>query len=296
MNLLWIDLPTFIFQAVNLSSFLRFNVAKCNLGKVNLEAILVSSLPSYTRGSPVPLAGAPRDLYTQLLACSSSQSVVAIACCLRAILCSLPLEVLACTQTLFYFSFRSFQKQRRTREPSQRARNHPLALAVNKSPAVYILSPALDGLRRENRGSVNRLLTYGPGKYWSVSIPLNCSEWRCLVQAAHRVAMDTSSSCQSIARLHQLCIHQRPSSSIGDVFNTWITLNLNNHNFISYSSVISASFAFKEIASIHFISFIYWFIQIFTILFSHCPEIAKATLGGRCLFKTKHALMVLFSN
>ena len=36
--------------------------------------------------------------------------------------------------------------------------HYPLALAVNKSPAVYILSPAsLDGLWRENRGSVNRL-------------------------------------------------------------------------------------------------------------------------------------------
>ena len=34
---------------------------------------------------------------------------------------------------------------------------YPLALAVNKSPAVYILSRALDGLWRENRGSVNRL-------------------------------------------------------------------------------------------------------------------------------------------
>ena len=33
--------------------------------------------------------------------------------------------------------------------------------------------------------------------------------------------------------------------------------------------------------------FIYWFIQIFTILFSHCPQIAKASLGGQCLFKTK---------
>ena len=65
----------------------RLNVAKCNLGKVNLEAMLVSSFPSYTRGGPMPLAGAPRDLYTQLLACSSSQSVVAIACCLHAILC-----------------------------------------------------------------------------------------------------------------------------------------------------------------------------------------------------------------
>ena len=64
-----------------------FNVAKCNLGKVNLEAMLVSCFPSYSRGGPMPLAGAPRDLYTQLLACSSSQSVVAIACCLRASLC-----------------------------------------------------------------------------------------------------------------------------------------------------------------------------------------------------------------
>ena len=35
----------------------------------------------------MPLAGAPRDLYTQLLACTSLQSVVAIACCLRASLC-----------------------------------------------------------------------------------------------------------------------------------------------------------------------------------------------------------------
>ena len=48
------------------------NVAKCNLGKVNLEAMLVSSFPSYSWGGPMPLAGAPHDLYTQLLACSSS--------------------------------------------------------------------------------------------------------------------------------------------------------------------------------------------------------------------------------
>ena len=47
----------------------------------------------------MPLTGAPRDLHTQLLACSSSQSVIAIAFCLRAGLCfgfshpSLPLEV-----------------------------------------------------------------------------------------------------------------------------------------------------------------------------------------------------------
>ena len=35
----------------------------------------------------MPLAGAPPDLYTQLLACSSSQGVIAIACCLHASLC-----------------------------------------------------------------------------------------------------------------------------------------------------------------------------------------------------------------
>ena len=76
-------------------------MAKCNLGKVNLEAMLVSCFPSYSRGGPMPLAGAPRDLYTQLLAYSSSQSVFAIAYCLRASLCfgfshpSLPLEVWA---------------------------------------------------------------------------------------------------------------------------------------------------------------------------------------------------------
>ena len=35
----------------------------------------------------MPQAGAPRDLYVQLLAYSSLQSFVAIACCLRTILC-----------------------------------------------------------------------------------------------------------------------------------------------------------------------------------------------------------------
>ena len=41
--------------------------------------MLVSRFPSYTKGGPMPLAGAPCDLYTQLLASSSLQSVVAIA-------------------------------------------------------------------------------------------------------------------------------------------------------------------------------------------------------------------------
>ena len=76
-----------VANSILLFSAQFLHLAKYNLGKVNLEAMLVSCFPSYSRGGPMPLAGAPRDLYTQLLACSSSQSVVAIACCLHASLC-----------------------------------------------------------------------------------------------------------------------------------------------------------------------------------------------------------------
>ena len=63
--------------------------------------MLVSSFPRYTWVSLMHLAGAPPDLYTQLLACSSSQSVIEIACCLRASLCFdfWLLAVSACTMT-----------------------------------------------------------------------------------------------------------------------------------------------------------------------------------------------------
>ena len=102
----------------------------------------------------MPLVGAPRDLYMQLLACSCSQSVVAIACSLCAFLC---------------FGF---------------------------------FPPSL--------------LKYGPGKYWSVSIPLNLFSVRVpgggRSQGCHGYLLLT-------ARLHQLCRHQRPSSSIGEEFN-----------------------------------------------------------------------------
>ena len=49
-----------------------------------------------------------------------------------------------CPQTLFFLF----------------SHHYPLALAVNKSPAVYILSPALIGLWKENKGSVNRLIEH----------------------------------------------------------------------------------------------------------------------------------------
>ena len=41
---------------------LKLNMAKCNLGKVDFEAMLVSSFSSYARGGPMLLAGAARDL------------------------------------------------------------------------------------------------------------------------------------------------------------------------------------------------------------------------------------------
>ena len=42
-------------------------------------------------------------------------------------------------------------------------------------------------------------------------------------------------------------------------------------------------------------SFIYWFIQIYNITFSRCPQIAKASLGGQCLYKTKYALQMVLN-
>ena len=58
---------------------LGLNVAKCNLGKVNLKQMLVSSFPNCSGGGLMALAGAPHDLYTQLPTCSSLQSVFSLA-------------------------------------------------------------------------------------------------------------------------------------------------------------------------------------------------------------------------
>ena len=57
-----------VANSILLFSAQFLHLAKYNLGKVNLEAMLVSRFPSYSRGGPMPLAGAPPDLYTQLLA------------------------------------------------------------------------------------------------------------------------------------------------------------------------------------------------------------------------------------
>ena len=53
-----------------------------------------------------------------------------------------------------------------------------LALAVNKSPAVYILSPALDRLWRENGGSVNRLFLSENARFLtSFNNKITAGEW-----------------------------------------------------------------------------------------------------------------------
>ena len=58
--------------------------------------------------------------------------------------------LVACTQ-MFYFSFCPFPIHQRA-----------LALAVNKSPVVFIFYRTLNKLWRENRGSVNRLCCWSP--------------------------------------------------------------------------------------------------------------------------------------
>ena len=85
----------------------------------------------------------------------------------------------------------------------------PLALAVNKSPAVYILSPALERLWRENRGSVNKLrLTskcrvrkYDLWIYHSVQVFPFISKWQRQLNNMLRLVIlyvDTS-MCASLA-------------------------------------------------------------------------------------------------
>ena len=51
--------------------------------------------------------------------------------------------VLACTQALFYFSFRSFRNTGKRARASARKKN---------SPGYHFLSGPIDGLQRENRG------------------------------------------------------------------------------------------------------------------------------------------------
>ena len=57
--------------------------------------------------------------------------------------------LVACTQTLFYFSFRSFGKHRQARERGEHSIN----------PLRFIFYHACSTVFQENRGSVNRLLT-----------------------------------------------------------------------------------------------------------------------------------------
>lgn len=57
-----------------------------------------------------------------------------------------------------------------------------------------------------------------------VSVTLNSSMWWCLAGAPLRVAMDNSFLALEQFCLHQLCMHQHPSSSIGDELNYYLLL------------------------------------------------------------------------
>ena len=46
-------------------------------------------------------------------------------------------------------------ENRRARERSERARAHPLALTVNKSPAAFIFIREIDDLQGENRSTIS---------------------------------------------------------------------------------------------------------------------------------------------
>ena len=90
----------------------------------------------------MPLAGAPRDLYIQLLACSSSQRVVAIACYLRAILCFgfCLLAVSACTTTAL-----KADNVALTGYGSKRTINPPVEYidAMNRTDSSFTFQPTL---------------------------------------------------------------------------------------------------------------------------------------------------------
>ena len=61
---------------------------------------------------------------------------------------------------------------------------------------------------------------------------------------------------------------------------------INNHIWIS-------SFIQDIHSFIH--SFIFMGIFRFTVLFSYCPQIAEASLGGQCLYKTKYTLQMMLN-
>ena len=107
----------------------------------------------------------PRCALQQLIFKSSTKKMCTFpakknAACAQRLYCASAEAYVACTQTMFYFSFLSFGKHRRSR--AQGEHPYPFELAVNKSPSVYFLSRALDGqrvceqLKHTQRGSVKR--------------------------------------------------------------------------------------------------------------------------------------------
>ena len=115
---------------------------------------------------------------------------------------------IACTQTLFYFFFilcenigkqserarTSVEREKKKERTSIFFFSHPYppALVVNKSSAVYIISSALNGLWRENRGSVNRLWL-GWLKFTTIfKLLLLRRQWKttyCVWSSIHRISL-----------------------------------------------------------------------------------------------------------
>ena len=76
---------------------------------------------------------------------------------------------------------------------------HPFALAVNKSPAVYFLSRAVDGLWREHGGSVNRLffircIARCSVEAWNSGIGSRTSSYNSVTYSTHLCAIASSTN------------------------------------------------------------------------------------------------------
>ena len=106
--------------------------------------------------------------------------------------CSLYTDV-----ALFFFSFFS-KTTASARLFSSLSPPHPLALSVSKSPPVFVfLSRALDGLWRENRGSINTWwygCAYALGTGQAVGLPTCANFWYVCYNRSRRTQLDTLTS------------------------------------------------------------------------------------------------------
>ena len=91
-------------------------------------------------------------------------------------------------------------------------------LAVSKSPAVYTLSPALDGLWRENRGSVNRLYENKSNHFHvkGFALTLACSRLRVWSAGRKRSRSRLPHYLRAWSRLHSPSFWKRGFRPLGN--------------------------------------------------------------------------------